>query len=139
MRPATVPARRVGRNASRAPRRRKSGRLETLFRTYNIDGLRVMPVAGDVDIEHADLLEAAILADDADTLVLDLSNLRYLDSMTLAVLVRQRRRLGPRLHIVLPLAAKARRIFEIAGLIDALGVQPSLRDVRLLLGAGIEL
>ncbi len=113
--------------------------METLFRTYNIDGLRVMPVAGDVDIEHADLLEAAILADDADTLVLDLSNLRYLDSMTLAVLVRQRRRLGPRLHIVLPLAAKARRIFEIAGLIDALGVQPSLRDVRLLLGAGIEL
>lgn len=107
------------------------------FRSYERGSTRVLEVAGDLDLSNADALRAAIAAaiDVVDPLVLDLSEVNYLDSSALSVLVKQRNVFGLRLQIVAPRNASVRRIFEITGLSKRLALKDSLEGVLTLVGS----
>lgn len=84
----------------------------------------VIEVGDDLDAFSSPALDRAItLAESASTpIVVSLEQCAYCDSSALGVLIRAKRRLDDRLYIVVPEDAMARRIFEIADLIDVLEI-----------------
>jgi anti-anti-sigma factor len=58
--------------------------------------------------------------------VLNFADCRYIDSSTLAVLIRAFRRLGDHLRIVVPLHSRVERVLGLAGLHDVLPIVPSM-------------
>jgi anti-anti-sigma factor len=93
--------------------------------------LFILPLIGEYDLSNADTLAATIdAADDGQrTIVLDFSEVIYLDSSTLNVLVRKHRRLGSRLRLVVPASATARRIFDLSGLSQQLAIVESVAEL----------
>jgi anti-anti-sigma factor len=97
------------------------------FRTHDADGVRILPLEGEVDLADSSVLEFSIVVamdGEARPLVIDLTGLRYCDSTVIAALIRQRNVYGKRLQIVLPPGAKMRRVFEML----ALGTVLELND-----------
>ena len=82
----------------------------------------VLVVTGELDIGSADGFACAIQERTNGNLplVVDLSECTYLDSTILNVLIRSAHTAPGRIGIVVPSTARIRRIFNIAGLEDAL-------------------
>src|SRR4029077_20100645 len=84
------------------------------------DGLRIVAVAGELDISNVDALKQVILGTSNQTLgvVVDLSATVYIDSSTLGLLFNLRqglRRRGQVLCVVSTPGSSIRRVFELAG------------------------
>jgi len=91
----------------------------------------ILHVVGEVDLANANELESAfskLAARAAPRIVVDLTGCTYLDSTGLRVVARARRHDGDRVRIVVPAAGQLRRIFEVTGLIDELGVLGTVED-----------
>ncbi|MGB6984687.1 MAG: STAS domain-containing protein [Candidatus Aquilonibacter sp.] len=93
----------------------------------NLPWARVLVVHGELDIGAAQWFSEAI--DDRLggelPLIVDLSACQYLDSTILNVLIRSANAAPGRIGIVVPAGARIRRIFNIAGLEDALALSES--------------
>jgi anti-anti-sigma factor len=79
----------------------------------------VVRVRGELDYSSSDRLGSAIEGTqqaDAQPVVVDLSECRYIDSTVLTVLIRASKTLGDTLRIVVPLDSHIRRIFAITNL-----------------------
>jgi anti-anti-sigma factor len=88
-------------------------------------GVPVLQLSGDLDIAGADALEAAvaqIAAQGPAELVFDLTDLRFMDSAGIAVLVGASRDIGA-VQLRNP-SAIVRRIVELTGLTDTLPIAP---------------
>jgi anti-anti-sigma factor len=94
------------------------------------DGSAVMRIGGELDLVSAPQLRNAIAtvqADKLDELVLDLADLRYIDSVGIGLLVATRRRAdaeGTRL-VVRHTSPAVRRLLEMTGLVAYLGLDGS--------------
>jgi anti-anti-sigma factor len=108
---------------------------------YERGGVRVLPASGEFDLSNSEALEAAISGalDGIPALVLDLTDVEYIDSTVLGVLARQRNAAGPRLQIVGPRSPKVRRVFEITGLAKSLALKDNLEGVMRLVGTSANL
>ena len=95
-------------------------------------GAIVIAVHGDTDMHVADELQvrlAEVIADRPSVLVVDFSDVTFLDSMALGVLLKSLKRLreiGGRMRVVAP-REEIRRIFEVT-LLDRLFDVDSSRD-----------
>lgn len=104
---------------------------DPLSQIYERDGVRVLPIAGDVDMSNCAIWEAAIVgAMDRDPrpLILDLASLSYCDSTFVNALIRLRRKFQGRMWLVLPKLRKMRRVFEIMKLEHVLDFKDDLRS-----------
>jgi anti-anti-sigma factor len=98
------------------------------------DGVLVIEASGEIDMATAPELTTAIEAAVAGTkgVVIDLTNVEFLDSSALNALVHSRRELAARgvaFHVVSPTEQVVRRVFEITQLTDELGVVASRADI----------
>jgi anti-anti-sigma factor len=107
-------------------------------RTYalvheRVEWADVLSAFGEFDLSVADELQAAIdeRLNGGGPLVLDMEFCDYLDSTILSVLVRSMRVWGWRMAIVVPSAARIRRIFELTRLDDALPIFANRDEARL--------
>lgn len=106
------------------------------LRVVEDGALRVGAVDGDVDLASARELEAEILDGvprEAQGLVLDLSNVRYLDSTGVSMLLDLHRSLDARrqkLSVVLPKTSHLWRLFEITGLPAILRIGDSVNEAK---------
>jgi anti-anti-sigma factor len=96
------------------------------------DDVRVLQVAGEIDLATAPALAQALA--DAETesrLVLDLTDVEFLDSAGLHVLLaaaRDRAAAGHRFGVISPLGSAPRRLIDLTGVADAVGlVEPEDR------------
>ena len=87
----------------------------------------VLVVRGELDIGDAQWFAKAIAERllQSPPLIIDLSACLYLDSTILNVLIRSANAAPGRIGIVVPTAARIRRIFNIAGLEEALHLAES--------------
>ena len=98
--------------------------------------VRIGIVDGDVDLSSARELANEILngvPNDSMGLVLDLTNVRYLDSTGVSMLLDLHRALDSRrqrLSVVLPRSSHLWRLFEITGLPTILRIGESLSDAK---------
>ncbi|WP_258566040.1 STAS domain-containing protein [Streptomyces parvulus] len=110
------------------------GILEVTAEDMTVPGrgvLRVLRVAGEVDIDTAPVLQFALqqtVSDRPDTTVVDLSGLVFGDSSTLNALIRAHHRL-PALVIAGPLRPTVRRLFTLSGLEDFFTTAPDTGTV----------
>lgn len=85
------------------------------------EGARVITISGEVDISNVDRVSAAVFAlpNTGDGLIVDLCDVRYLDSTAIAVLhdlaARLRQR-AQKLIVVSPLGSPPRRVLELTAL-----------------------
>ncbi len=99
-----------------------------------IDGVPVAHVREDVDAANATTTQqqlADALGPDASSLVVDLSDARYLDSAGIDMLLRLGERLDQRrakLVLVIPGTSQLKRLATIVGLPDAIAVRASLQE-----------
>lgn len=98
------------------------------------DDRTILAVRGDVDIATAPAMRTRLLEainSGVPQVVVDLSDVDFMDSTGLGVLVgalkRMRQREGS-LAVVLP-DGPVHKIFEVTGLLDVFGVVPSVDDV----------
>ena len=100
------------------------------------DGYELLTVEGELDIATASRMIAAlneVLADIEVPLVVDLSNVVFMDSTGLALLMNARRRAmrnGQGFAIVCPVGPIS-RLFEIADMVERLRVRPDRDSARL--------
>ena len=93
----------------------------------NIERANVLRVFDEVDLSTARAFESELSAlKGPDRCIVDLSECRYIDTSTIAVLIRGFRRLGNDLRIVVSLHSHIERIFGLAGLHDVLPIVPTL-------------
>lgn len=96
--------------------------LRNLAIDESLPWARVLAIKGELDIgtagEFAEAIELGL--QNGSHLVVDLSECTYLDSTILNVLIRSANAAHGRLGIVVPAAARIRRIFNITGLEGAL-------------------
>jgi len=107
-------------------------RLRDMPEPYQKGSLLVLPLIGEYDLANADAFAATLdAADDGQrTVVIDFSEVTYVDSSTLNVLVRKHKSMGSRLRILVPTRSTARRIFDLSGLSGQLGVVESLAELE---------
>jgi anti-anti-sigma factor len=93
----------------------------------NVPWAQVLAVHGELDIGAAQWFSEAIdeRLHRELPLIVDLSECQYLDSTILNVLIRSANGAPGRLGIVVPTVARIRRIFNIAGLEEALHLAES--------------
>ena len=97
-----------------------------------IDGVPIAHVNEDIDAANATTTQqqlADALGPDASSLVIDLSETRYLDSAGIDMLLRLSDRLDHRrakLILVIPDASQLKRLASIVGLPDAIAIHPTL-------------
>jgi anti-sigma B factor antagonist len=101
--------------------------------TTDINGWKVLAVAGDLDMSSGPALDEAVAAIVPDHLgvVIDLSNVQFVDSSGLGVLVRALKRVrsaGGQLILVID-SPTTRKLFSITGLDLAFEIVTSLADV----------
>lgn len=109
------------------------GLRESPVRNISFDGDSVVvELAGELDLYNAEDLRAALhdaAERDPRRLVIDLSNVDFVDSTTLGVLVEARRRLANRRAFLLAGAGRdVRRTLEVSGLDRHFGVYESVGD-----------
>jgi anti-anti-sigma factor len=99
-----------------------------------VDGVAIAHVNEDIDAANARATQqqlSAAIAPDVLTLVVDLSDTRYLDSAGIDMLLRLSDRLDHRrakLILVIPDGSQLKRLATIVGLSEAIAVHPSLPD-----------
>lgn len=99
-----------------------------------IDGVPIVHVREDIDAANATIVAQQLgdtLDPDAASLVIDLSDTRYLDSAGIDMLLRLSDRLDHRranLILVIPDSSQLKRLVKIVGLSDAIAIHPSLPD-----------
>jgi anti-anti-sigma factor len=97
-----------------------------------IDGVPIAHVHEDIDAANATITQqqlADALDPDASSLVIDLSDARYLDSAGIDMLLRLSDRLDHRraqLILVIPDTSQLKRLATIVGLPDAIAIHPTL-------------
>jgi anti-anti-sigma factor len=97
-----------------------------------IDGVPIAHVNEDIDAANATIIQqqlADALGPDASTLVIDLSETRYIDSAGIDMLLRLSGRLDHRrakLVLVIPDTSQLKRLASIVGLPDAMAIYPTL-------------
>ena len=106
------------------------------------DDFAVISASGELDLYSADRLEARIEEADAvgaDTVLVDLSEISFLDSTALSVLVRESKRLEGRGHALVLVTNDPRthRIIEVTGLDRVLRTYTTLQDALDELGPGL--
>lgn len=101
-----------------------------------IDGVPIAHIGDDIDAANATIIQqqlADALGPDASSLVIDLSETRYLDSAGIDMLLRLSDRLDHRrakLILVIPDTSQLKRLATIVGLSDAIVIHPSLPEAR---------
>lgn len=101
--------------------------------TERVDGVPIAHVHEDIDAMNVTIVEqrlADALGCDALSLIIDLSDTRYVDSAGVDLLLRLGDRLERRraqLILVIPEGSPLERLAAIVGLPDALAVHPTLR------------
>ena len=107
------------------------------------DGTRLVTLCGELDVfgsaaDVQELLEEC--AESAWHVVLDMSQVSFVDSAGLALLVKTQRRLAAadRRLVVLRPHPNVRRILDLTGLTEVLSVTDSWRDCGAVLGEQIE-
>lgn len=99
-----------------------------------IDGVPIAHVYEDIDAANAAITQqqlAAALGPDTLSLIVDLSDTRYLDSAGIDMLLRLGDRLDRRrakLILVIPNSSQLKRLATIVGLPDAIIIHPSLPE-----------
>jgi anti-anti-sigma factor len=100
------------------------------------DGVVVAGLSGEIDLSNAAEITGALLRgvpNEALGLVIDLSEVSYLDSAGVRMLAELDHRLGWRaqvLRVVAPEASRSRRVLEIAGLERVLSIDISVDAAR---------
>ena len=100
------------------------------------DGVVVAGIAGEIDLSNATEITDALLGgvpNEALGLVIDLSNVSYLDSAGVRMLAELDHRLGWRaqsLRVVAPETSRSRRVLVIAGLERVLSLETSVDAAR---------
>ncbi|WP_307793236.1 STAS domain-containing protein [Amycolatopsis sp. MtRt-6] len=94
---------------------------------HHTDGAVVLAVAGEVDLLSAPVLGSEVttaLANAPDLLVIDLTDVSFLASIGITVLLEARREAGAgtRIRVVAPEAGVVHRTLRLTGLLDALAV-----------------
>ena len=97
-----------------------SGRETAVTGVDRRDGAVVLSLAGELDLYNAEEVRAALLeacADEPKTLVVDLGEVRFIDSTALGVLIEARSRMSDRsgFRLAAP-GLETRRALEISGL-----------------------
>jgi anti-anti-sigma factor len=104
--------------------------------------LCLVRVHGEVDLSNAHEVSAAIgvlMGQDAHRLVVDLSDITYLDSAGVALLLRLAERLRSRrrqLHLVVPRGSPVRRVLDFTGLPRVIPLEARLEDALARSGSG---
>jgi anti-anti-sigma factor len=104
--------------------------------------LCLVRVHGEVDLSNAHEVSAAIgtlMGQDARRLVVDLSDITYLDSAGVALLLRLAERLRARrrrLHLVVPRGSPVRRVLDFTGLPRVIPLEARLEDALAGSGSG---
>jgi anti-anti-sigma factor len=94
--------------------------------------VRILRVRGEVDMSNAHAFDLAIRAaqhQQPASIILDLSECRYMDSSGIKVLVATSKSSTVKLQIVLPKASFVRHVFEVTGLDRTFQVFESEQDV----------
>ena len=100
------------------------------------DGVVIASLSGEIDLSNATEITSALLGgvpNEALGLVIDLSEVSYLDSAGVRMLAELDHRLGWRaqvLRVVAPEASRSRRVLEIAGLERVLSIDITLDAAR---------
>jgi anti-anti-sigma factor len=100
------------------------------------DGVVVASLSGEIDLSNAAEITHALLGgvpNEALGLVIDLSEVSYLDSAGVRMLAELDHRLGWRaqaLRVVAPEVSRSRRVLEIAGLERVLSLETSVVTAR---------
>jgi anti-sigma B factor antagonist len=121
---------------------RRGGGTSTVLRVRafaihkaDLRGAPGIAVEGEVDVSTAPTLELALdeaIRESEGAFVIDLSELEFLDSSGLNVLLRARALLGRgerSLAVVCPPGSPVRRLFELAGVVELLFLYDSRDDV----------
>ena len=99
----------------------------TIDQPITTDDTVVVHLVGDYDMSNAaDLREALLEPADADTVIADLTDVRFMDSTSLRALIEVRARLGAEgrsIRLTNPNTA-LRRLFEVVALDDLFGLEP---------------
>ncbi len=97
-----------------------------------IDGVPIAHVNEDIDAANAAITQqqlADALGPEASTLIIDLSDTRYVDSAGIDMLFRLSDRLDHRrakLILVVPDTSQLKRLFSLVGLPDVIAIHPTL-------------
>ena len=97
-----------------------SGRDSAVAGVDRRDGAVVLSLAGELDLYNADEVRSALLdacADEPEVLVVDLEDVRFIDSTALGVLIEARSRMADRsgFRLAAP-GLETRRALEVSGL-----------------------
>lgn len=105
-----------------------------MFRVQYTPLAGLIEIRDDLDASSTPGLDEAmtLAASESNRIVVSLEHCDYCDSSALGVFIRQKKRLGDRLIIVVPKNITVRRIFEITDLINVLDIADSLPDPLLL-------
>jgi anti-anti-sigma factor len=104
------------------------------------DGLLLAHLSGEIDLSNSQDLELAIaeaVPNTATGMVLDLSDLTYIDSAGIRLLLTLARRFrwrGQELTLVVPDGSGVRRVLELAGAGSALALDPTTEAARARMG-----
>lgn len=99
-----------------------------------IDGVPIAHIHEDIDAANATATQqqlADVLGPDAASLIIDLSEIRYLDSAGIDMLLRLSNRLDHRraeLILVIPDSSQLKRLATLVGLSDAIAIHPNLSE-----------
>ncbi|MFF1611510.1 STAS domain-containing protein [Amycolatopsis sp. NPDC058278] len=98
---------------------------------HHSGGAVVLAVAGEVDLLSAPVLGDGVttaLADAPELLVIDLSEVSFLASIGITVLLEARRQAGTRIRVVAPEDGVVNRTLRLTGLHEALAVTTTRDD-----------
>ena len=108
------------------------------------DGIVIASLTGEIDLSNATEITDAVLGsvpNEALGLVIDLSDVSYLDSAGVRMLAELDHRLGWRaqaLRVVAPETSRSRRVLAIAGLERVLSMDTSVEAARTVVGESNE-
>jgi anti-anti-sigma factor len=122
--------------------------MNELARVERVEGeqqgtLCLVRVHGEVDLSNAQEVSAAIgnaMGQEARRLVVDLSDITYLDSAGVALLLRLAERLRARrrqLYLVVPRGSPVRRVLDFTGLPRVIPLEARLEDALARCGSGL--
>jgi anti-anti-sigma factor len=90
------------------------------------EGVVVATVEGEIDASNANRVRDALIGTDAETLILDLHSIRYLDSAGVAMLDAVRRAMD--LRLVLTEESTIGRALAITGMMQLIATYPNVDD-----------
>ena len=99
-----------------------------------VDGAVVLAVRGELDLANKRAMHAALedaLADAGRAVIVDLSDVRFMDSTGLALMLNAARRLTRRqlgFAVACPADGPVRRAFDVAGLEDCFKIATGVND-----------